>query len=58
MTDERSATTIATDNGAAALFRTVGLMADGPVVWGRPIPARGSGVFIIELPATLHHAPV
>jgi transcription elongation factor GreA len=58
MTDERSATTIATDNGAAALFRTVGLMADGPVVWGRPVPARGSGVFIIELPATLHHAPV
>jgi transcription elongation factor GreA len=58
MTDERSATTIATDNGAAGLFRTVGLMADGPVVWGRPVPARGSGVFIIELPATLHHAPV
>ena len=58
MTVERSATTIATDNGAAALFRAVGLMADGPVVWGRPVPARGSGVFIIELPATLHHAPV
>ena len=58
MTDERSATTIATDNGAAALFRAVGLMADGPVVWGRPVPARGSGVFIIELPATLHHAPL
>jgi transcription elongation factor GreA len=58
MTDQRSATTIATDNGAAALFRAVGLMADGPVVWGRPVPARGSGVFIIELPATLHHAPL
>lgn len=58
MTDQRSATTIATDNGAAALFRTVGLMADGPVVWGRPVPARGAGVFIVELPATLHHAPV
>jgi transcription elongation factor GreA len=58
MTDERSATTIATDNGAAALFRAVGLMADGPVVWGRPVPARGAGVYIIELPATLHHAPV
>ena len=58
MTDERSATTVATDNGAAALFRAVGLMADGPVVWGRPVPARGSGVFVIELPATLHHAPV
>jgi transcription elongation factor GreA len=58
MTDERSATTIATDNGAAALFRAVGLMADGPVVWGRPVPARGSGVFVIELPATLNHAPI
>ena len=58
MTDERSATTIATDNGAAGLFRSVGLMADGPVVWGRPVPARGGGVFVIELPATLQHAPV
>ena len=58
MTDERSATTIATDNGAAGVFRSVGLMADGPVVWGRPVPARGAGVFVIELPATLHHAPV
>ena len=58
MTDQRSATTIATDNGAAGLFRAVGLMADGPVVWGRPVPTRGAGVFIVELPATLHHAPV
>jgi transcription elongation factor GreA len=58
VTDERGATTIAADNGAAALFRAVGLMADGPVVWGRPVPARGSGVFVIELPTTLHHAPV
>ncbi len=48
----------AADNGAAALFRAVGLMADGPVVWGRPVPARGAGVFVVELPATLHHAPL
>ncbi len=33
-------------------------MADGPVVWGRPVPARGSGVFVVELPAPLHHAPL
>lgn len=46
------------DNGAAGLFRAVGLMADGPVVWGRPVPARGPGVFVIELPAPLHHAPL
>ncbi|HEX2753846.1 MAG TPA: transcription elongation factor GreA [Candidatus Limnocylindrales bacterium] len=58
MSDERGATTIAADNGAAALFRAVGLMADGPVVWGRPVPARGSGVFVIELPTTLHRAPI
>ena len=58
MTGERSATSTAADNGAAALFRAVGLMADGPVVWGRPIPARGPGVFVIELPAPLHHAPI
>src|SRR5256885_12099689 len=58
MTDQRSATTIATDSGAGALFGAVGLMADGPVVWGRPVPARGAGVFVVELPATLHHAPV
>jgi transcription elongation factor GreA len=58
VTGERSATSTAADNGAAALFRTVGLMADGPVVWGRPVPARGSGVFVIELPAPLHHAPL
>jgi transcription elongation factor GreA len=58
VTGERSATSTAADNGAAALFRAVGLMADGPVVWGRPVPARGSGVFVIELPAPLHHAPL
>ena len=58
MSDARNAVPTAADNGAAALFRAVGLMADGPVVWGRPVPARGAGVFVVELPATLHHAPV
>lgn len=48
----------AQDNGAAGLFRAVGLMADGPVVWGRPVPARGPGVFVVELPAPLHHVPL
>nr|MBA2718417.1 hypothetical protein [Chloroflexota bacterium] len=48
----------AQDNGAAGLFRAVGLMADGPVVWGRPVPAKGPGVFVIELPAPLNHAPL
>ena len=33
-------------------------MADGPVVWGRPVPAKGPGVFVIELPSPLLHAPL
>ena len=46
---------------AAALFRDVGLLADGPVVWGwpgRPVPARGPGVFVVELVAPLPRAPI
>ena len=46
------------DPGAAALLRSVGLLADGPIVWGRPLPARGPGVFIVELPAPLPTAPL
>lgn len=57
-TREPAARTAAQDNGAAGLFRTVGLMADGPVVWGRPVPARGPGVYVVELPAPLLHAPL
>src|SRR3954465_15274385 len=33
-------------------------MADGPVVWGRAVPASGAGVFLIELPAPLSTAPI
>ncbi len=43
---------------AAALFRSVGLLADGPTVWGRPVPAQGAGVFVLELPAPLATAPI
>jgi hypothetical protein len=46
------------DPGAANLLRTVGLLADGPIVWGRPIPARGPGVFVVELPAPVPSAPL
>jgi hypothetical protein len=42
----------------AALLRDVGLMADGPLPFGRPVPARGPGVFLIELPAPLPTAPL
>ncbi|HSL76524.1 MAG TPA: transcription elongation factor GreA, partial [Candidatus Limnocylindrales bacterium] len=43
------------------LFREIGLLADGPVVWGspgRPVPARGPGVFVVELVAPLPRAPI
>jgi transcription elongation factor GreA len=44
-------------NGAE-LLREVGLLPDGPVVWGRPVPARGPGAFLIELPKPLARAPI
>ncbi|HEV8281959.1 MAG TPA: transcription elongation factor GreA [Candidatus Limnocylindrales bacterium] len=43
---------------APALLREVGLLPDGPVQWGRPVPARGSGVFVVELPSPLPSAPI
>jgi transcription elongation factor GreA len=38
------------DRSAAALLREVGLMADGPVQWGRPVRHGAPGVFLFELP--------
>ena len=43
---------------APALLREVGLLADGPLPWGRPVPGRSPGVFIVELPATVPAAPI
>ena len=43
---------------AASLLRDVGLLADGPLPWGRPVPARKAGVFIVDLPAPLATAPI
>jgi transcription elongation factor GreA len=43
--------------GAADLLRGVGLVADGPVVLGRPVRARG-GVFVVELAAPTATAPL
>ncbi|MBA2756830.1 MAG: transcription elongation factor GreA [Chloroflexi bacterium] len=43
---------------AAALFRDVGLLADGPLPLGRPVPARGPGVFIVELASPLARVPI
>ncbi|HEY2917308.1 MAG TPA: transcription elongation factor GreA [Candidatus Limnocylindrales bacterium] len=38
---------------APSLLRAVGLLADGPVRWGQPVPARGPGLYLVELPAPL-----
>jgi transcription elongation factor GreA len=43
---------------AAGLLRSVGLLADGPAVWGRPFAASGPGVFVIELPNPPATAPI
>ena len=47
-----------TGPGAAQLLRSVGLLADGPGVWGRPIAAQGPGVFVIEWGSPTATAPV
>jgi transcription elongation factor GreA len=41
------------DRSAATLLREVGLMADGPVPWGRPVRHGASGVFLVELATPL-----
>ena len=50
--------TAARPMGAAELLRSVGLMADGPVTWGRPVPSAGPGIYIVEWPEPLESAPV
>jgi transcription elongation factor GreA len=48
-----------TDSASApALLRAVGLLPDGPLAWGRPLPARGPGVYLVELPEPLETAPI
>src|SRR4029079_6852285 len=39
-------------------IRPVGLLADGPVRWGQPVPGRGPGIYIVELGAPLPSAPL
>jgi hypothetical protein len=43
---------------AAELLRSVGLMADGPVTWGRPVQTGGPGVYLVEWPEPRADAPV
>ncbi|MBF6605477.1 MAG: hypothetical protein IVW53_07850 [Chloroflexi bacterium] len=44
--------------GAADLLRSVGLMADGPVTWGRPVPSGRPGVYVVEWPEARATAPI
>ena len=39
------------DRSAASLLREVGLMADGPALWGKPVRHSGPGVFLVEVKA-------
>ncbi len=43
---------------AASLLKSVGLFADGPVLWGARVRSGRPGVFIVELPAPLPQAPI
>ena len=36
----------------------MGLLADGPVRWGQPVPARKAGIYVVELGAPLPTAPL
>ncbi len=47
-----------TEGGAASLLRAVGLLPDGPVLWGRPLTSRAPGVYIVELAHPLTSAPI
>ena len=43
---------------ASDLLRAVGLLPDGPVLWGRPVRSSRSGVYLVELPAPLAGPPL
>jgi len=49
---------IARRPGANELLKSLGLLVDGPQLWSRPIPARGPGIFVVELPNGLPDAPI
>ena len=47
-----------TNLGASELLRSLGLLVDGPVRWGAPVPSRAPGVFVVELPGGADSAPI
>ena len=46
------------DHSAAALLREAGLMADGPVTWGRHANLKNAGVFVIEMGTPMASPPM
>ncbi|MEO8462206.1 MAG: transcription elongation factor GreA [Chloroflexota bacterium] len=46
------------EGGAPALLRAVGLLPDGPVVWGRPLTTKSAGVYLVELAQPAARAPL
>jgi len=47
-----------TARGASELLRAVGLLADGPVLWGRPVRSTRPGVYLVELPTAPASPPL
>lgn len=43
---------------ARELLRDLGLLVDGPRLWGQPVPSRAPGVFVVELPTGMPDAPI
>jgi transcription elongation factor GreA len=39
-------------------MRGLGLLVDGPAIWGGAVRSRGPGVFVVELPGGLDAAPI
>jgi transcription elongation factor GreA len=46
------------DSGPGTILRDLGLLPDGPVLWGRPVPSRAPGIYVVELPAPVSAAPI
>jgi transcription elongation factor GreA len=43
---------------ANELIKSLGLLVDGPQLWGRRVPSGLPGIFVVELPAGMPDAPV
>lgn len=49
---------ITAQRNAPDLIRSIGLLADGPVRWGLPVPARKGGLYVVELGTPLPNPPI